>query len=255
MMKVTKSSQHYYHDEGWLSTYWHFSFADYYDPKKTNFGPLRVFNDDMIKPGTGFGFHPHRDMEIVTYVIEGSLEHRDDQGNHGVIGPGEVQRMTAGRGIVHSEYNHSDKDPLRLLQIWVFANKRGLEPSWEQRRFEKQSRRNRLLPVVVPQGTLGAEAEGEREGEEGKQDSAVKIHQDVTFYIASLAPDKRLDLSLKQGRKAYLFVIDGKVRLDNEELETRDAARIERQPTLSMKAARPSEIMLLDLPEKYEMNS
>jgi redox-sensitive bicupin YhaK (pirin superfamily) len=249
MIKVTKSGQHYYHDEGWLSTYWHFSFADYYDPTNTGFGPLRVFNDDTIKPGTGFGFHPHRDMEIVTYVIEGKLEHRDDQGNHGVIGPGEIQRMTAGSGIVHSEYNHSHKDPLRLLQIWIFANKRGLVPSWEQRRFEKQSRMNRLLPVVVPEGTRGEEAE------EGKQDSAVKIHQDVTFYISSLAPDRRLDYSLKQGRKAYLFVIGGKIRVDNEGLETRDAARIEGQPSFSIKAARPSEIMLLDLPEKYEMNN
>src|SRR5919108_569816 len=155
MIKIIKSNEHYHNEEeDWFSTYWHFSFAHYQDPHKMNFGPLRVFNDDVIQPATGFDFHPHRDMEIITYVSEGKLEHRYNQGNHDVIHPGdEVQRMmmTAGSGILHSQYNRSKDKSLRLLQMWIFPSKRELEPSWEQRQFEKQGRANKLLPVVMPE--------------------------------------------------------------------------------------------------------
>ncbi|HEU4605976.1 MAG TPA: pirin family protein [Nitrososphaera sp.] len=241
MIKIIKSGEHYHNEEDWLSTYWHFSFAHYQDPEKMNFGPLRVFNDDVIQPGTGFGFHPHRDMEIITYVIDGELEHKDNQGNHGVIQPGEIQRMTAGSGIMHSEYNHSKERPLRLLQMWLFANRRGLDPSWEQRRFGREERANRLLPVIVP--------------ENANDGQALHIHQDAAVYVSSLAPGNRVEHKLAMGRKAYVFVIEGKIKLNNGAMETRDAAKIENESTLSIQAEKPTELILLDLPEKYAINN
>jgi quercetin 2,3-dioxygenase len=240
MIKIIKSGEHYHNEEDWLSTYWHFSFAHYQDPEKMNFGPLRVFNDDIIQPGTGFGFHPHRDMEIVTYVIDGELEHRDNQGNQGVIHPGEIQRMTAGSGILHSEYNHSKEKPLRLLQMWLFANRRGLAPSWEQRQFGKEERKNKLLPVIVPENASGGQA--------------LHIHQDAAIYVSSLEAGSKVEHKL-EGRKAYVFVIDGKVQLNGNPMQTRDAARIENEDKISIKADRPTELILLDLPEKYAINN
>jgi redox-sensitive bicupin YhaK (pirin superfamily) len=241
MIKIIRSGEHYHNEEDWLSTYWHFSFAHYRDPNKMNFGPLRVFNDDIIQPGTGFDFHPHRDMEIVTYVIDGELEHRDNQGNQGVIRPGEIQRMTAGSGILHSEYNHSKERPLRLLQIWLFANRHGLEPSWEQRRFDKEARSGKLLPVIVP--------------ENASDGQALHIHQDATIYVSSLAPGNRVEHRLAEGRKAYVFVIEGRVKLNDNLMETRDAARVENETDIAIQADRPTELILLDLPEKYAINN
>lgn len=179
MIRIVRQDEHFHHEEDWLSTYWHFSFDTYRDPENMGFGPLRVFNDDVIKAGKGFGFHPHRDMEIITYVIDGELEHRDDRGGHGVVHAGELQRMTAGSGIVHSEYNHSAEKPLRLLQIWIFANKRNLEPSWEQQKFTAQERKDKLLPVVV--------AEGKSNG------NAVHIHQDASMYVSSLGAGRQIE--------------------------------------------------------------
>jgi quercetin 2,3-dioxygenase len=182
MIMIIKSTEHSHNEEDWLSTYWHFSFAHYQDPDKMNFGPLRVFNDDIIQPGTGFDLHPHRGMEIVTYVINGELKHMDNQGNHGVIQTGEIQRMTAGSGILHSEYNHSKEKPLRLLQMWLLVNRRGLDPSWEQRRVDKAARSNKLLPVIVP--------------EKAEYGQALHIHQDVAVYVSSLAPGSMVEHSL-----------------------------------------------------------
>ncbi|HEX2013952.1 MAG TPA: pirin family protein [Nitrososphaera sp.] len=241
MIKIIRSNEHYHNEQDWLSTNWHFSFDHYHDPQNMNFGPLRVFNDDIIKPGTGFGYHPHRDMEIITYVIDGQLEHRDNQGNQGVIQPGEIQRMTAGSGILHSEYNHSKEKPLRLLQMWIFANKRDLKPSWEQRQFAKRERMNRLLPVIVPENATNGQA--------------LHIHQDASIYISSLSEGGNVEHELAPGRKAYLFVIDGKVLLNGSTLETRDVARIEKEETLSLQAEKPTELILLDLPEKYVINN
>ena len=149
MIKITKSEQHYRNTTDWLDTSHHFSFADYFDPKKMNYGPLRVFNDDIVQPTTGFDLHPHRDMEIITYVIHGQLEHKDNQGNHGIIKKGEIQTMTAGSGIMHSEHNPSQTEHLRLLQIWIFSDKKNLKPSWNQRKFTNAERLNRLLPIVT----------------------------------------------------------------------------------------------------------
>lgn len=240
MIKIVKSGEHYHSEIDWLSSYWHFSFDHYQDPQKMNFGPLRVFNDDVIQPGTGFGFHPHRDMEIVTYVIDGELEHRDNQGNTGVIQPGEIQRMSAGSGILHSEYNHSKERPLRLLQLWIFANKRGLEPSWEQKKFRKEERSDRLLPVIVPENS----ADG----------GALHIHQDASIYVSSLNKGAAVEHALAPGRKAYVFVIDGSINLNGKKMESRDAARVETEDRIDIRADKPSELILLDLPEKYAIN-
>jgi quercetin 2,3-dioxygenase len=206
-----------------------------------NFGPLRVFNDDTIQPGKGFDFHFHRDMEIITYVIEGELEHKDNQGNHGVIYPGEVQRMTAGSGIMHSEFNHSNEKPLRLLQMWVFTNKKELTPSWEQRKFTREERTNKLLPVVVAENT--------------KDGNALHIHQDASFYLSTLTTGSMVKHKLSNGQKSYLFVIDGEIQLNNNLMQTRDAAMIEKENNLIIKAEKSTELILIDLPEKYAVNN
>ncbi len=205
-----------------------------------NFGPLRVFNDDTVQPGTGFDFHFHRDMEIITYVIEGELEHKDNQGNQGVIYPGEVQRMTAGSGIMHSEFNHSKEKPLRLLQMWIFANKKGFAPSWEQKKFSKEERKNKLVPVVLSENT--------RDG------NALYIHQDATFYLSTLTSGNQIEHKLSAGRKSYLFVIDGEITLNDNMMHSRDAAMIEKENNLAIKAEKPTELILIDLPEKYAIN-
>lgn len=240
MIKITRSNEHYHHEEDWLSTYWHFSFDSYRDPEKMNFGPLRVFNDDVIAPGKGFGFHPHRDMEIVTYVTEGELEHRDDQGNQGVIRAGEVQRMTAGSGIVHSEYNHSKEKPAKLLQMWIFADRRGLVPSWEQKKFEKKEREGELFPVIVPESV--------------RDERAMRIHQDAYFYISSLPSGTKVIHTMAPGRKTYLFVIEGAAKVGGYMMEAKDAARIENETSVEISADKPTESILIDLPEEYRVN-
>ena len=241
MISITKSDEHYHNEMDWLSSYWHFSFDNYQDPQKMNFGPLRVFNDDIIQPGTGFGFHPHRDMEIITYVIDGQLEHRDNQGNQGVIQPGEIQRMSAGTGILHSEYNHSKEKPLRLLQLWIFANKHDLKPSWEQKQFKKEERQDKLLPVIVPESVTDG--------------GALHIHQDASIYVSSLSNGAKVEHRLAPGRKAYVFVIEGNASLNNIPVKTRDAARVENEGNISITATAPTDLILLDLPEKYAINN
>jgi redox-sensitive bicupin YhaK (pirin superfamily) len=241
MIRIIKEQQHYKGESDWLTTYHHFSFADYYDPNNINFGPLRVFNDDTIKPGTGFDFHQHQDMEIVTYVIDGTLEHKDSLGNHGIIEPGEIQRMSAGTGVFHSEFNHSDEIPLRLLQIWLFSDTRGLQPSWEQKRYTKDERKNKLLPVIGPKNS--------------NQKDRLEINQDATFYISNLETDADLNYKPQNGRIEYLFVIEGKVTLNENTLHTRDAVMIEDDKILNIKAQKDTELILIDLPTRYKKNS
>ena len=240
-VRIIRANEHYQNKTDWLTTYHHFSFADYQNPDKMNFGPLRVFNDDEIQPGTGFDFHHHRDMEIITYVIDGELEHKDNQGNQGVIHPGEVQRMTAGSGIMHAESNHSKEKPLRLLQMWVFANKKGLAPSWEQKKFTKEERTNKLVPVVVSESTRNSDA--------------LQIHQDAAFYLATLEANHTVEHKLRPGRQSYLFVIDGKIKLGSDVLQTRDAAMISNQGDVIIQAQMPTELILIDLPTKYAVNN
>jgi len=186
MIKVIKSEERHHADMGWLSTYWHFSFAEYYDPANMNWGALRVFNDDVIQPGQGFGAHPHRDMEIVTYVLEGELEHQDSQGNKGAIHPGEIQVMSAGTGIVHSEYNHSKDRPVHLLQLWIVPRTKGLKPRWEQRRFTAADRRGTLLPVVSA----------------GNIPGTLTMDQDATIYVSALPSGQAALHKSHAGRKA-----------------------------------------------------
>ncbi len=232
MIRVIPSAERYHFQNDWLSTYWHFSFDTYYDPGNVSFGPLRVFNDDTIAPAGGFPEHAHREMEILTYVLEGKLEHRDSLGNRGVIGPGELQRMSAGTGIRHAEFNASQTEPLHLLQFWIHPAQRGLKPSWEQKQFTRQQRQSRLLPVAS-----GRPFEGD-----------LRIHQDATVYIASLAAGGQLAHELATGRRAYLFVIAGALALNGKSLAAGDQARMEDEKQLKLQTSNPAELILLDLP-------
>lgn len=240
MIQIIPSGERHHFESDWLSTYWHFSFDHYYDPANVTFGPLRVFNDDTIAPGGGFPFHGHREMEILTYVIEGELEHQDSMGNRGVIGAGELQRMSAGTGVRHSEFNHSRTKPLRLLQFWILPAVKGLEPSWEQRRFGKEER--------GPSATLGTSGRLLKVASGEPQDGTLKIHQDAEVFISSLAAGQSVAHELKEGRRAYLFVIDGGVTLNGQPLEAGDQARVTEEKKLELKAAKPTELILVDLP-------
>jgi redox-sensitive bicupin YhaK (pirin superfamily) len=237
MIQITKSNQRYHFETDWLSTFWHFSFDHYYDPANVSFGPLRVFNDDVVQPAAGFPMHPHREMEIVTIPISGRLEHRDSEGNHGVVGPNEIQRMSAGTGITHAEFNASKKEPVHFLQIWVQPAVRGLKPSWEQKSFSSDARRGILLPV----------ASGER-GLYESQNGAVHIQQDATFYLSSLPAHKKVEHELKHGRRAYAFLIDGQLAFNGNALAQGDIAKVSGGNVLTFEAQKPSELLLIDLP-------
>jgi len=232
MIQVIASHDRHHENHGWLDTRWHFSFADYYDPENEQWGALRVFNDDVIQPGQGFGMHPHRNMEIVTYVLSGSLEHRDSLGHRGVIGPGEVQVMSAGRGIRHSEYNASQSEPLHLLQLWIFPRHHGREPRWEQRVFPPEERSGRLLPVVSDGSVAGTLA----------------IDQDAGIFIARLAPGQRATHASRPGRKAYVFLISGEAKIAGKNLAAGDQARLADEKEIVVEGVRDAELILLDLP-------
>jgi redox-sensitive bicupin YhaK (pirin superfamily) len=234
MINVTRSEERYHADRAWLDTRWHFSFDEYYDPANLNWGALRVFNDDVIRPGQGFGSHPHRDMEIITYVLDGELEHRDSEGHTGVIHPGEVQVMSAGTGIVHSEYNHSKEYPVHLLQLWVLPRTRGLKPRWEQRQFAASERSGRLLPVVSSGDIAGT----------------LKIDQDAAIYVSALRAGQDATHRTKPGRKGYAFVTAGSLSLNGIALGTGDQARMADEPKLDLKATESAELILLDLPQQ-----
>jgi quercetin 2,3-dioxygenase len=242
MIQAVRSKDRYHAETDWLNTYWHFSFDRYHDPENTNFGPLRVFNDDVVAPAGGFPFHSHREMEIVTYIIEGALEHKDNMGNTGVIRPGEIQRMSAGTGVRHSEYNPSQKDPVRLIQLWIIPAVQHLQPSWEQKSFSLADRSGKLLPVAVPAGKNG------RNGS-----STVQIHQDATIYTSLLAPGQSATHQLAQGRRAYIFVIGGNLKVNGEMFGPGDQARVTSEHELQLSVptevgATPADFLLLDLP-------
>jgi redox-sensitive bicupin YhaK (pirin superfamily) len=237
MIQIIRAGERYHADHGWLSTWHHFSFNDYFDPDNVQFGALRVFNEDIVQPSSGFPPHPHRDMEIVTYVLDGELEHEDNQGNRGHIMPGEVQVMSAGTGIVHAERNPSPATPLHLLQIWVVPRTRGLRPRWEQQRFEPAARRNALLPVVTPVGTPAAGP------------SRLQIDQDATFLVSALDEGKSLTHMSPAGRRAYLFAISGALEVQEALIETGDQARIIDESTLTLTARKGvTELILISLP-------
>jgi redox-sensitive bicupin YhaK (pirin superfamily) len=246
MIQTIRSNERYHTETDWLNTHWHFSFDDYHDPANMNFGPLRVFNDDVVAPAGGFPFHSHREMEIITYIIEGALEHRDDMGNVGVIRPGEIQRMSAGTGVRHSEYNPSKKDHVRLLQLWIMPSVQHLEPSWEQKSFSLADRSGKLLPIAVPAGRNGLPGVNSAKG-------TVQIHQDAKIYTSLLAPGQSTIHRLAQGRRAYIFVIGGNLKLNGEMLAPGDQARVTSERDLQLAAAAEpgaaaADFLLLDLP-------
>jgi len=233
MIQVIPSKQRHHANHGWLDTHWHFSFGDYHDEKNMNWGALRVFNDDIIQGGGGFDFHPHRDMEIVTVVLRGSLEHQDNLGNKGTIEPGEVQVMSAGKGIYHSEQNHSEKLPLHLLQLWILPRHRGNAPRWEQKHFDRRQRLDKLFPVVSG----------------GDVADTLTIDQNAQIYLSSLSKDHHLAHAIHPARKGYLFVIAGEIDLNGKKLVKGDQAKIAEETELKFSARKDSELIFLDLPE------
>jgi redox-sensitive bicupin YhaK (pirin superfamily) len=251
MTQIVRSADRYHFETDWLSTHWHFSFDQYHDPANISFGPLRVFNDDVIRGGGGFPMHPHKEMEIVTYLIEGELEHRDSMGNIGRISPGEIQRMSAGTGVRHSEYNASDSNPLHLVQLWIIPAVAGLAPSWEQKKFSEKARSGSLLAIAVPENRASDEAK-----------SAVQIHQDATIYTSLLAPKQSVRHMLAPGRRAYLFMVKGELNLQTKNgagkelpvtLAAGDQARITGASSLELTGGTSggesrADFLLLDLP-------
>ena len=217
---------------GWLDSRHSFSFGHYYDPAQMGFGPLRVINEDRVAPGAGFPTHGHRDMEILSYVMEGALEHRDSIGTGSVIRPGEVQRMTAGKGIRHSEYNPSQEEPVRFLQIWVEPEREGLAPSYEQKAFPEEERRNRLRLVAS------------RDGREG----ALTVHQDISLYSSLLDGGETLVHPLNAGRGAWLQLVRGRVTVNGKTLVAGDGAALAETPDVIIEGAEDSELLLFDLP-------
>ena len=256
MITVRKSSDRGFADHGWLKSFHSFSFADYHDPKHMGFGNLRVINEDRIAPGTGFGTHGHRDMEIVSYVLSGELAHKDSLGNgegraaapggegraaapggaegaavSGVIKPGDVQRMSAGRGVMHSEYNHAPNDTTHFLQIWIEPSVRGIEAGYEQKHFDDASKRGTLRLVASPDGRGGS----------------VTIHADASIYGGLFDAGETLRRPLDPARKAYVHVVRGSVTVNGEELQAGDALRIENEGELSIAGGAAAEVLVFDL--------
>jgi redox-sensitive bicupin YhaK (pirin superfamily) len=231
MITVRKAKDRGHVDHGWLDTFHTFSFASYYDPKHMGFGDLRVINDDRVAPKRGFGAHSHEDMEIVTYVLEGALAHEDSMGNGSVIRPGDVQRMSAGTGVTHSEFNATDDAWVHLLQIWILPERDGLPPSYEQKSFPPEERRGRLRLIAS------------REGREG----SVRVHQDADLYAALLGERDEVTHALAPGRRAWVQVARGSVRLDDVELEAGDGAAVTDTAALRLGQARDAEVLLFDL--------
>lgn len=222
---------------GWLNTFHSFSFAGYFNPVREQFGALRVLNDDTIAPGTGFGEHPHDNMEIISIVLDGALAHRDSMGHEEVITKGEVQVMSAGAGIRHSEYNHSDEHPASFLQIWIFPRKKGLEPRYAQRLFDPVLRSNCWQTLVTPDNKL--------------LENTLWIHQDAWLSIAKLEANKPLDYTLNMKENVvFLFIIEGSIEIENNSLGKRDAIAISEAEMITLKAAEDSEILCIEVPMK-----
>ena len=218
-------------DHGWLKSRHTFSFADYHNPSMMGFAALRVVNEDWIEPGKGFGTHPHRDMEIVTYMIDGALEHKDNMGNGSVIRPGELQRMTAGTGILHSEFNHSNKDQAHLLQIWILPEQEGLEPGYEQKLFPSEQKRNRWCLVSSRDG----------------RDGSLTIHQDLNLYSTVLDEDVEIEFEFDKSRQGFLQVVRGSIEIDDEALVAGDAATMRDQAAFTVRARQDAELLFFDM--------
>ncbi|MEK7819793.1 MAG: pirin family protein [Pseudomonadota bacterium] len=218
-------------NHGWLDSYHSFSFADYFDPNFMGFRALRVINEDRVKPGTGFDTHGHRDMEIVTYVLSGELEHKDSLGNGSIIRPGEVQRMSAGTGILHSEFNPSEQDEVHLLQIWLLPERKGIAPGYEQKIYPIAANPDRLWLVAAPEG----------------RDGALRIHQDVSLHAARLSPGGRIAATLAPGRHAWVQVARGALALNGVDLGQGDGVAISEETAIDIRSAEGGEFLLFDL--------
>ena len=231
MIAIRKSNERGHADHGWLDTRFSFSFADYFDPQHVQFRTLRVMNDDRIAGGGGFPTHPHRDMEIVTYVLDGALAHKDSMGNGSVIRPGDVQYMSAGTGVAHSEFNASDKETVHMYQIWMFPDKQNYTPSYDQKHFSTVEKQAKLRLVVSPDG---------REG-------SVRIRQDNEIYATVLAPGETVKHALKPERHAYVQVARGSVTLNGKTLETGDGAALSAEKAVELTGVKDAEVLLFDL--------
>ncbi len=232
MLKVRKAEERGHANHGWLDSWHTFSFADYQDPREMGFGPLRVINDDKVQPGQGFGTHGHRDMEIITYVLEGGLEHKDSMGNGSIIRPGNVQRMSAGTGVRHSEFNPSRDEGVHFLQIWIEPKITGAKPGYEEKQFGPAEKKGQLRLIASPDG---------REG-------SVTIGQDATVYASMLEGKDAVAHRLAPGRRAYVHVARGAVKVNGTPLKVGDGAKIENEPSIELKDAREAEVLLFDLP-------
>lgn len=232
MFTVRRSAARGHVNHGWLNARHSFSFADYHDPRHMGFRVLRVINEDVISPGQGFGTHPHHDMEILTYVIEGALEHKDNLGNGSVIRPGDVQLMSAGTGVQHSEFNPSPDDPTHLLQIWILPDRKGRRPDYGEKHFPAEERRGRLCLVASGDGT----------------DGSLRWGQDVRLYASLLSADDSVSLNLDPGRHAWVQLIRGSLDLNNQTLDAGDGASASGEPKLEIKAGQDSEFLVFDLP-------
>ncbi len=233
MMTIRPAAERGHFEHGWLDTYHTFSFADYWDPRHMSFGPLRVINEDRVAANMGFPTHPHRDMEIITYVLEGALAHRDSMGNGSTMRPGEVQRMSAGTGVRHSEFNPSQTDPLHLLQIWIMPDRAGHEPSYEQKDFPTEEKLNRLRLVASPDGA----------------DGSVTIHQDARVYASLLENGKTVEHQTTADRKLWIQIARGAVLVNGKELKQGDGAAIEGDTSVTITGASTdrAEILLFDM--------
>jgi redox-sensitive bicupin YhaK (pirin superfamily) len=236
--QLIKSSDRGYADHGWLKSFHSFSFADYYDPARMGFGALRVINEDKIAPGTGFGTHGHRDMEIISYVLSGELAHKDSMGNgekgaanSGVIRPGDVQRMSAGTGVLHSEFNHAKDQTTHFLQIWIQPDARGIAPSYEQKHFDVASKRGTLRLVAANDGA----------------DGAVTIHADARLYAGLFDGAEAAELDLAPGRLAYVHLVRGSLNVNGQDLTAGDALQIKQTSRVAIQAGKDAEVLVFDL--------
>jgi len=232
MLEVRKSEERGDANHGWLKSRHSFSFADYYDPRHTGFGPLLVINEDRVAPGGGFGTHGHRDMEIISYVLDGALEHKDSMGTGSVLHYGDVQRMSAGSGVRHSEFNGSKTAPVHFLQIWIQPNQQGIAPSYEEQRFTAEDKQGRLRLIASSDG---------REG-------SVTIHQDAALYAGILDGNDRVEHALAPGRRAYVHLIRGRATVNGVALQGGDALKISAEAGVAIDGAEAAELLLFDLP-------
>lgn len=232
MLTMRRAEQRGHFNHGWLDTYHSFSFGRYHDPAQMGFSNLRVINEDVIAPGGGFPEHGHNDMEIVTYVLQGALQHRDSMGNGSVIRPGDIQRMSAGTGVTHSEYNPSTEQPVHLLQIWLEPNSPGVQPGYEQRHFPPEERRGRWVLLVSPDG----------------RDGSVAAHQDGLLYSTLLEPGDQLDYRFAPDRRGYLQLARGSLQIGGVTMRAGDGLKIQKQEQLQISAVEPTEVLLFDLP-------